>query len=173
MSNAEYRLIAAQQQHLVDLVMRNERIAREFGLGLVELQLLNLLLLHPDLTTARGLITLTGLPSSTVSDMVDRLARLGFLERRRSDLDRRAIILQPTEACNRIAERYRTSDLGAWTRHALENLSPEQIDGLVTYFTQLNEAAEHGGLTGSADAAGFRPESAALGETTVNNREAP
>lgn len=71
-------LVQAQQVHLVDNVMANDRIAREFGLGLTDMQTLHLLLLRPEVSTAKEVAEIAGLPTSTVTDIVDRLERAGL-----------------------------------------------------------------------------------------------
>ena len=104
-------LIAAQQQHLVDQVMINDRIAREFGLSLAELQLLHLLVLRPEVRTGRDLARVTGLSTSTIADMVDRLHRLGFDDRTRSDPDRRKVNITPAASTATIKQRYARSEM--------------------------------------------------------------
>jgi DNA-binding MarR family transcriptional regulator len=132
------RLLRAQQEHLVNQVMANDRIAREFGLGLTELQLVHLLVLHPSIDTARALADRTGLSSSTISDMVDRLERAGFITRERDDEDRRRLLIRLTGRREEIEARYRTSELGDRMNAALAGFTEADVTTLQTYFDRLN-----------------------------------
>jgi DNA-binding MarR family transcriptional regulator len=131
-------LLRAQQENLVNQVLTNDRIAREFGLSLPELQLLHLLVLHPELDSARELVRRTGLPSSTVSDTVDRLERAGFLTRERSSTDRRRLLIRVTGRVAEIEARYRDSDLTDRLNTALAGFTDADVELLTTYFTRLN-----------------------------------
>ncbi|WP_422934371.1 MarR family winged helix-turn-helix transcriptional regulator [Sinomonas sp. P47F7] len=131
------QLTRAQQRHLVDQVMENEAIAREFGVSLAELQLLHLLVLRPDIVAAQQVVKATALPSSTVSDMLERLERLGFVERQRDPKDRRRWVITPTEQCQRIARRYTTSEMGRRMNVAVDEMTPDEIETVLRYFTRL------------------------------------
>ncbi|WP_415855539.1 MarR family winged helix-turn-helix transcriptional regulator [Sinomonas sp. G460-2] len=131
------QLTRAQQHHLVDQVMENEAIAREFGVSLAELQLLHLLVLRPDIVAAQQVVKVTALPSSTVSDMLERLERLGFVERQRDPKDRRRWVITLTEQCQHIAQRYTTSEMGRRMNVAVDEMTPDEIETVLRYFTRL------------------------------------
>lgn len=131
------QLTRAQQEHLVDQTMENERIAREFGLRLAELQLLHLLVLRPEVVTARQIADATGLATSTVSDMLERVERLGFVERHRDPHDRRRWVISPTASCERIAARYATSDMGRRMQRAVKGMTRDEIEAVLRYFVRL------------------------------------
>lgn len=93
-SDLAQRIVLAFQQQLVNAVFGNERIARQFGMNVTDLQTLHLLLLEPAVQTPYQVAERTGLPTSTVTRVLDRLERAGYL-RRTADLhDRRRTILQ-------------------------------------------------------------------------------
>lgn len=134
-------LALAQQVHLVDNVMANDRIAREFGLGLVDMQVLHLLLLRPDVRTAGGVATASGLPTSTVTDIVDRLVGAGFVERIRDEADRRRILLSLTSRVVEVQQRYSASELTEQLEAVAKGFTNDELATIRRWFTALNEAA--------------------------------
>ena len=131
-------LVTAQQVHLVDNVMANDRIAREFGLGLVDMQTLHLLLLRPEIATARAVSEASGLPTSTVADIVDRLEAAGFLERVRDDRDRRRVNLVLTDKVAQIQQRYADSDLSRQVAAVADTFTDAELGTVLRWFTALN-----------------------------------
>ncbi|MGX8905397.1 MarR family winged helix-turn-helix transcriptional regulator [Streptomyces netropsis] len=68
------------------------------------------------------LIDLLGLDASTVTRMVQRLEQAGFVRRRRSDTDRRAVFVEPTAAAQALQEQV----VQAWEQ--LEDLTLRGLD---------------------------------------------
>lgn len=56
--------------------------------------------------TAGTLAQLTGLTPSAITSLVDRLERRGYLARKRSEEDRRKVMIEATPAAHDIAGRY-------------------------------------------------------------------
>ncbi|SJM69101.1 MarR family winged helix-turn-helix transcriptional regulator [Gulosibacter sp. 10] len=83
------RVRAALQRQVVHAVLGNERIAREHGLRVTDLQTLHLLVLREDVRTPRRISDTTGMPTSTVTKLLDRLEQAGFLRRAPDPEDRR------------------------------------------------------------------------------------
>lgn len=135
-------LVLAQQVHLVDNVMANDRVAREFGLGLVDMQTLHLLLLRPDITTARGISTACALPTSTVTDIVDRLVRAGFVERVRDEQDRRRVHLVLTERIAEIQRRYADSEMSHRVASVASTFTDAELRVVLRWFEALNAARD-------------------------------
>ncbi|MFH8370554.1 MarR family winged helix-turn-helix transcriptional regulator [Streptomyces sp. NPDC018031] len=67
------------------------------------------------------LIEELGLDASTVTRMVQRLEQAGFVRRRRSDTDRRAVVVEPTAAAQALHEQ---------VLHAWEQLEDLTLHGL-------------------------------------------
>ncbi len=88
-SPSSLRIQRAFQSALVNAVLGNERIAREFGLPVTDLQTLHLLVLREDVRTPKQLSQTSGLPSSTVTRVLDRLEEAGYLRRTHDAADRR------------------------------------------------------------------------------------
>jgi DNA-binding MarR family transcriptional regulator len=88
------RIGRALQIQLVNAVLGNERIAREFGLLVTDLQTLHLMLLREDVRTPRQLSAVSGLPTSTVTRVIDRLEAAGYVRRVNDPTDRRRTNLE-------------------------------------------------------------------------------
>lgn len=101
------RIQRALQGALVNAVLGNERIAREFDLLVTDLQTLHLLVLREDVRTPKQLSDTTGLPTSTVTRVLDRLEAAGYLRRAHDPQDRRRINIElVTEKIEPIINRY-------------------------------------------------------------------
>lgn len=87
------RVRAAMQRQLVHAVLDNERVAREHGLLVTDLQALHLLVLRDDVRTPSQISAATGMPASTVTKLVDRLEAAGFVRRSSDVSDRRRTVL--------------------------------------------------------------------------------
>lgn len=85
------RIQRAFQVSLVNAVLGNDRIAREFGLLVTDTQALHLLVLRSDVRNAKQLSRTTGMPTSTVTRVLDRLEAAGYLRRVPDPIDRRRI----------------------------------------------------------------------------------
>jgi DNA-binding MarR family transcriptional regulator len=81
----------AMQEVISSAVLTNERIARSFGLNVVDFQTYGVLLRHDEPMTPGQLSRLTELPSSTTTRVLDRLESKGMVERRPDPADRRKV----------------------------------------------------------------------------------
>ncbi|MGO1971645.1 MAG: MarR family winged helix-turn-helix transcriptional regulator [Propionibacteriaceae bacterium] len=88
------RVRAAMQRQLVHAILSNERVARDHGLLVTDLQTLHLLVLRDDVHTPRQISTTTGMPASTVTKLVDRLEAAGYVRRTPDPADRRRTVLE-------------------------------------------------------------------------------
>lgn len=93
-SRNSVRIQKALQGALVNAVLGNERIAREFDLLVTDLQTLHLLVLREDVRTPKQLSETTGLPTSTVTRVLDRLEEAGYVQRAHDPQDRRRINIE-------------------------------------------------------------------------------
>lgn len=138
MSSLVSELVRAQQVHLVNQEMDNDRTAREPGIGLTDMQTLHLLL-RPDVRSPRDVARATGMPSSTVTDVVDRMVRAGFLERRQDERDRRKVLLSLTGRCQQAVDRYASSGLGGQMEQVVAEFSEDEPRTVLRCFQTLNE----------------------------------
>ena len=93
-SRNSVRIQKALQGALVNAVLGNERIAREFDLLVTDLQTLHLLVLREDVRTPKQLSETTGLPTSTTTRVLDRLEEAGYVHRAHDPQDRRRINIE-------------------------------------------------------------------------------
>lgn len=80
---------AALQRQLVHAILGNELVAREHGLRVTDLQTLHLMVLRDDVRTPRQISDTTGMPTSTVTKLLDRLEQAGYVRRAPDPTDRR------------------------------------------------------------------------------------
>jgi DNA-binding MarR family transcriptional regulator len=92
---------------IAGVVLHNHAVAQRVGIGASDSQLISLLNLHGPLTPGR-LAELTGLTTGTVTGVIDRLERGGFVRRERDTTDRRKVLVTPEpEAMAGLAGHYR------------------------------------------------------------------
>lgn len=85
---------AALQRQLVNAILGNEMVARRHGLRVTDLQALHLLVLREDVRTPRQISETTGMPTSTVTKLIDRLEAAGYVRRIQDSADRRRTNLE-------------------------------------------------------------------------------
>lgn len=131
------RIQRAQQNALVNAVLGNERIAREFGLLVIDLQTLHLLVLREDVRTPKQLSQTTNLPNSTVTRVLDRLENAGYLRRVHNSEDRRRInielIAKAIEPVNSRYEQYADA-----LNDANANFTEEELGIVARYLEQTS-----------------------------------
>ena len=90
-AQVEEQIVEAMQEVIAAAVLTNERIARTIGLNVVDFQAYGVLLRTGGQLTAGRLAQETGLPSSTMTRVLDRLQAKGLVERRADPEDRRKV----------------------------------------------------------------------------------
>lgn len=86
------RLGSGIRQFIASVVLHNHVVAQELGLGASDSQFLTLLQAHGPLTPGR-LAELSRLTTGTVTGVLDRLEKAGFVRRERDPHDRRKVIV--------------------------------------------------------------------------------
>ena len=109
-------LMAGMREQAGRAVVLHGLIADRAGLAPTDVKALDLARGEPDLTPGR-LAELTGLTRSAVTTMLDRLEQRGYVRRRRDQLDRRKVTVEPTGK--------------------LEGVVAEIFDAMVTDVTEL------------------------------------
>jgi DNA-binding MarR family transcriptional regulator len=136
-------LRAAIQQSMLRLiagaVLHNHAVAQRLGLGASDSQLISLLNMHGPLTPGR-LATLTGLTTGTVTGVIDRLERAGFVRRERDTTDRRKVLVTPVpEGMAVLAEHYRHH--GEQLEAVLSTRDEDQLRVIADFFADLTARA--------------------------------
>lgn len=100
------RIAAAMRVVIADSVLTNERIARGIGLNVVDLQTFGVLSYAEAPLSPGEIATRTGLPTSTVTRVLDRLESAGYVERHPDPSDRRRVIVRvfPERLMGRMSE---------------------------------------------------------------------
>lgn len=92
---------------IASVVIHNHAVSQRVGLGASDSQFVNLLDLHGPLSPGR-LAGLTGLTTGTVTGVIDRLEKAGYLRRERDVVDRRKVLVTLVpEAMAALATHYR------------------------------------------------------------------
>ena len=81
----------------------------------------------------------TGSANSTISGVVDRLERLGYAKRTRSDLDRRVILVEATDKYRNLLDRADVS-VGEYFNSLLDHLAPEERKKITQGLELLDKA---------------------------------
>ncbi|MBD0323871.1 MAG: MarR family transcriptional regulator [Aldersonia sp.] len=131
------RIQRAFQAGLVNAVLGNDRIARDFGLMVTDTQALHLLVLRDDIRNAKQLSDATGISTSTVSRVIDRLERAGFLRRVPDPADRRSARLElDMTKVQPLVDRY--ADYVAHLEEINAGYTDEQLDLIADYLEKTN-----------------------------------
>src|SRR4051812_41742950 len=88
------RIADAMRAVIANAVLNNERIARTFGLNVVDLQTLGIIASAQRPLTAGEVSTLTEMPTSTTTRVLDRLERGEFVRRSVDPSDRRKVVIE-------------------------------------------------------------------------------
>jgi DNA-binding MarR family transcriptional regulator len=116
-------------------------VSERLGVHRSDLRCLNLLE-HGPLTPGE-IAARTGLSTGAVTALLDRLERAGFAERRRSETDRRSVLIAiPAEAWPRIAALYREVGGAVMARFAAE--PPAEVARSAAALRGFAEALETG-----------------------------
>jgi DNA-binding MarR family transcriptional regulator len=131
------RIQRAFQAALVNAVLGNDRIAREFGLTVTDTQALHLLVLRGDIRTAKQLSDATGISTSTVSRVIDRLERAGYVRRMPDPDDRRSARLElDMKQVQPLVDRY--AEYVAHLERVNARYTDDQLDLVAGYLEATN-----------------------------------
>ncbi|GAB3615906.1 hypothetical protein GCM10027416_04630 [Okibacterium endophyticum] len=132
------RVRVAMQRQLVHAILDNDRVAREHGLRVIDLQTLHLMVLREDVRTPRQISVAAGMPASSVTKVVDRLETAGYIRRAHDPHDRRRTLLELVpEAVERLTIFYRRTD------HSFDELSSQfsapELDAVTRYLDAVSD----------------------------------
>jgi DNA-binding MarR family transcriptional regulator len=114
----------------------HQAIADRFGLGPSDLKCLDLARAEKDLTAGR-LAEVTGLSSSAVTSLLDRLERAGFIERVRRAQDRRKVYVRSTGR-HEAAVGAVFAQVGQAFGEIMTGYTDDQIEVVVEILSKLN-----------------------------------
>jgi DNA-binding MarR family transcriptional regulator len=100
--------------------------------------------------TAGELAQATGLTTGAVTAVIDRLERAGWARRVRDHVDRRRVLVEPTEQTDVVCAQIYGPIVAEGQRY-LEGLSVEQLEAIVGFLEHSTEvAARHAGTQSAA-----------------------
>ena len=127
---------SAVLRFIAGVVLHNVTVAQRVGLGGSDLQFLTLLDIHGPLTPGR-LAALTGLSTGTVTGVIDRLEKGGYVRRDRDAADRRKVLVVPVpESVARLAEFY--GEHGDHMAAILAARNADQLRAILDFLTEMN-----------------------------------
>jgi DNA-binding MarR family transcriptional regulator len=123
----------------------DEAVAARFGVNRTDLRCLEVLLQELEAATPGQLAGRLGLTTGSVTAMLDRLARLGYLTRSPDPSDRRKVIVRATELTGRLAaEIY--GPLAEFGGRELSHYTADELDLLIA-FQQLSRRLQENAVT--------------------------
>jgi DNA-binding MarR family transcriptional regulator len=134
------RIADAMRDVISDAVLTNERIARGYGINVVDLQTLGVIMREQRGLTPGEISQLTDQPTSTVTRVLDRLENAGFVHRAPDPSDRRRTMIHPD------AERLLSADDNPYAA-VMEGLvrlhagfSPDELEVVARYLETMTAA---------------------------------
>jgi DNA-binding MarR family transcriptional regulator len=133
-------VLTALRETSANSVMYSQATADKAGLHSTDMECLDHLLLRGPMTAGR-LCELTGLSSGTMTALIDRLERAGYVRRERGTRDRRQVLVVPVEEkINRDLAPI-TQPLGEAVYAALEDYSEQELQVILRFLNQGNAIA--------------------------------
>lgn len=131
----ELRLMSANS------VMYSQATADSAGLHSTDMECLDHLLLHGPMTAGR-LSELTGLTSGTMTALIDRLEKAGYVRRERGERDRRQVIVAPNMEKINAELAPITMPLGEATMALMEGYSDAELHTVLKFLKEANALAQ-------------------------------
>jgi DNA-binding MarR family transcriptional regulator len=126
---------ASVMRFIAGVVLHNQAVAQRVGLGGSDAQFLGLLGAHGPLAPGQ-LAEITGLTTGTVTGVIDRLERAGFVRRERDTTDRRKVLVLPVpEGIARLAEHYQ--EHGALMDAVLRRRDRDQLRVIADFLSEM------------------------------------
>jgi len=135
------RIVLEIRRFIASAIFFNSKAAEKVGLGLTDMQMLNLLQLHGPSTPTR-LAEWTGLSSGGVTVALDRLEKAGYIRRAPNPGDRRSLLITLLPApMRKLATMY--EGVEKETRRLLATLPPQDLEAVVRFFETLHASSAH------------------------------
>lgn len=141
LSGRRAQLAALIRQYQRDIDAFDQAVAERAGLSRTDLRCLDLVL---ELMTAgtpatpRRLAEVAGLTPSTITSVLDRLERAGYVRRIREQADRRQVVLQLTATFAELTEEI-FGPVAAEGAAQLLDLSDADVDTLIAFFSHAHD----------------------------------
>jgi DNA-binding MarR family transcriptional regulator len=119
----------------------HQAVAERFGLNPTDLKCLDIAGREPNLTAGR-IAEVTGMSTSAVTALLDRLERRGFVERRRDPNDRRRVFVQSTGRHEQKLEAI-FAPLATMTATVLDEYDEDQLSVIHGFLERLANGSRH------------------------------
>jgi len=130
------RIVLEIRKFIAAAIFFNHQTAENVGLGLTDMQMLNLLQLHGPSTPSR-LAEWTGLSSGGVTVVLDRLEKAGYIRRRPNPGDRRSLLITLMPApMRRLGRMY--EGVEKETRRRLAILPSRDLEAVIRFFETMH-----------------------------------
>jgi len=130
------RIVLEIRKFIAAAIFFNHQAAENVGLGLTDMQMLNLLQLHGPSTPSR-LAGWTGLSSGGVTVALDRLEKAGYIRRATNPGDRRSLLITLMPApMRRLGKMY--AGVEKETRRQLALLPAEDLEAVIRFFEAMH-----------------------------------
>ncbi|WP_211216363.1 MarR family winged helix-turn-helix transcriptional regulator [Longispora albida] len=135
-AETEWAVLAATQRVIADALLFSHEVAEKLGLGPSDSQFMTLLEVHGPLTPGR-LAELSGLTTGTVTGVIDRLEKAGFVRRDRAPDDRRKVIVSrdDEQVAKVMAPMYAEKGQNLFT--VLSQFSDEELTTIARFMTAV------------------------------------
>ncbi len=130
------RIYAGFRKIIASIVLHNDWVSQQTGLGASDAQSLHLAQIHGEMTPGE-LARRTGLSSGTITGVVDRLEKAGFVRREQSHDDRRKVLIRVNQ--QNVDEVFGPlyADQAARLQRAVEDLSPPEQAAVAKFLGEL------------------------------------
>jgi len=122
---------------IANVVVFNARVADQLGLGVSDMQFMTYLMQDGPLSPGR-LSELSGLKSGSVTGVIDRLERAGYVHRERDESDRRKVrVVLNAERLQSAESPY--AGQAANLRRVLDTFDAAELDTIARFLERLND----------------------------------
>ncbi len=135
------QLAALIRQYQRDIDAFDQAVAERVGLSRTDLRCLDLVLemvIAGTPATPRRLAEAASLTPSTITSVLDRLERAGYLQRTREQANRRQVLLQLTARFAEVAEEI-FGPVGAEGAAQLAQLTDAEVDTMIAFFSRAHD----------------------------------
>jgi DNA-binding MarR family transcriptional regulator len=139
--SANDRILAAFLRVVANVIIFNQQVADRLGLGMSDMQFMTYLQQHGPLTPGQ-LAQLSGLTTGTVTGVIDRLEKAGYVRRNPHPDDRRKVVVSRDEERIRrdIVPLY--ADRGENLTSVLGEFDAEQLEVISDFLTKLADSGD-------------------------------
>jgi DNA-binding MarR family transcriptional regulator len=131
------RIQDALVRTIANVVVFNAQVAEQLGLGVSDMQFMSYLQQEGPLSPGR-LAGLSGLKSGSVTGVIDRLERAGYVHRERDESDRRKVrVVLNEERLNAAESPYAAQ--AANLRRVLGGFERDELDVIARFLERLNQ----------------------------------